>query len=393
MQERYISRSKADPILFPSEENVFFYEPTGLRIVDRWMFGGDVRLSQVISALKPDWHSEEHTFLRSLNGEGKHTSRDVIRILNRGKRLFTNGYHAELAQNCNIQNPPFPGVTREPNDQGSFPFKLIFDDSALAHMCFLKRRYVDLVHLVESGETDSTWDSPRIKNFSNYATVHTKPGPNYGNTLDELNEDTRIGYKLHLAAVEGDKKAWEDLTWILGGVIRLAATNQDSNRERSRDVIQEMTIKLGTTRIKSQPPSFVNYVSRMTRNLAIDHYRKTRIRRHGGKTSELEMLEDTPDVVQARLEIPDETDPLELIIAEERNELALEAYAVLKDASERGKYNPAYLTALHGQFFLGEKSRETSKRLGKPEGTIKIHRKRGLEAANQLLRTRGIGFR
>src|SRR5215510_3286644 len=172
--------------------------------------------------------------------------------------------------------------------------------------------------------------------------------------------------------LRGDETAWEDLVRlhtrrVYGLCFRFTGSSQEA-----QDLTQEVFLRVFRTvrTFKSAEGSFATWLSRVTRNLLIDHYRRTRQERVTESIEEqLPMLEEAGAAASAR---PDHS-----VAGREASEIL---QATLQ------KLSPDLREAVILRDLQEMEYREISQVLQIPEGTVKSRINRGRAELARLLR-------
>ena len=189
-----------------------------------------------------------------------------------------------------------------------------------------------------------------------------------GRNLTEHNlENTIVG-----RCLSGDETAWEDLVrqhtrQVYGLCFRFTNSTQEA-----QDLTQEVFLRVFKTikTFRSSEGSFNTWLSRVTRNLLIDHYRRTRQERVTDSIEEqLPMLEEEGAAASAR--------PDQAVAGREASEIL---QATLQ------KLSPDLREAVILRDLQEMEYRDIAQVLSIPEGTVKSRINRGRAELARLLR-------
>jgi RNA polymerase sigma-70 factor (ECF subfamily) len=173
----------------------------------------------------------------------------------------------------------------------------------------------------------------------------------------------------------GDEAAWEDLVRTQTRRVYSLCYRFTGKDSEAQDLTQEVFLRLFRTlkSFRSGEGSFVIWLTRLTRNLLIDHYRRTRMERSTDSIEEqLPMLEE-----QAALSA--RTDGM----------LAgREASEVLQSALQ--KLSPELRETVILRDLEEMEYREIAQSLSVPEGTVKSRLNRGRAELARILRQRKV---
>lgn len=172
--------------------------------------------------------------------------------------------------------------------------------------------------------------------------------------------------------LDGDEAAWEDLVrqharQVYGLCFRFTNSTQEA-----QDLTQEVFLRVFKTikSFRSAEGSFHTWLARVTRNLLIDHYRRTRQERVTDSIEEqLPMLEGAGGAASAR--------PDQALAGREADEILR---ATLQ------KLSPDLREAVILRDLQEMEYREIAEVLGIPEGTVKSRINRGRAELARLLR-------
>jgi RNA polymerase sigma-70 factor (ECF subfamily) len=195
-------------------------------------------------------------------------------------------------------------------------------------------------------------------------------GVNAGRNLVENTLDPESS--LVARCLRGDEPAWEELVRINTRKVYGLCYRFTGSGSEAQDLTQEVFLRVFRTikTFRSAEGSFGTWLARVTRNLLIDHYRRTRQERVTDSIEEqLPMLEECGAAGPAR---PDQ-------------ELAgKEASEILQATLQ--KLSPDLREAVILRDLQEMEYREIAEVLGIPEGTVKSRINRGRAELGRLLR-------
>jgi RNA polymerase sigma-70 factor (ECF subfamily) len=172
--------------------------------------------------------------------------------------------------------------------------------------------------------------------------------------------------------LRGDETAWEELVQLNTRKVYGLCYRFTGSGSEAQDLTQEVFLRIFRTlkSFRSQEGSFGTWLARVTRNLLIDHYRRTRQERVTDSIEEqLPMLEEAGAAASAR---PD-------------HEIAgREASEILQATLQ--KLSPDLREAVILRDLQEMEYREIAQVLGIPEGTVKSRINRGRAELGRLLR-------
>lgn len=173
----------------------------------------------------------------------------------------------------------------------------------------------------------------------------------------------------------GDETAWEDLVKSHTRRVYSVCYRFTSSDAEAQDLTQDVFVRVFRTlaSFRSGEGSFVVWLSRLTRNLLIDHYRRTKLERS------TDSIEDRLPVLEQKTEIASRTDH---ILA------GREASEVLQAAL--GKLSPELREAVILRDIEEIEYKEIARILNVPEGTVKSRINRGRAELGKLLRRQRI---
>ena len=181
-----------------------------------------------------------------------------------------------------------------------------------------------------------------------------------------------LDHSLVSRCLDGDEAAWEDLVrqhtrQVYGLCFRFTNSTQEA-----QDLTQEVFLRVFKTikTFRSAEGSFHTWLARVTRNLLIDHYRRTRQERVTDSIEEqLPMLEETGSAAAAR--------PDQALAGREASE-------ILQVTLQ--KLSPDLREAVILRDLQEMEYREIADVLAIPEGTVKSRINRGRAELARLLR-------
>lgn len=193
-------------------------------------------------------------------------------------------------------------------------------------------------------------------------------GGGWGRTsVSDLDFDTRIVER----CLAGDETAWEDL--VKAHTRRVYAicyrfTGKDSE---AQDLTQEVFLRVfkSVKSFRAGEGSFVVWLTRLTRNLLIDHYRRTKMERV------TDSIEEQLPMLEERTAVESRTDSL--LAGREASELLQGALARL---------SPELRETVILRDIEELEYREVAQVLNVPEGTVKSRLNRGRAELARILR-------
>ncbi len=172
--------------------------------------------------------------------------------------------------------------------------------------------------------------------------------------------------------LRGDEAAWEELVRLHTRRVYALCFRFTGNNQEAQDLTQEVFLRVFRTvkTFRSTEGSFATWLARVTRNLLIDHYRRTRQERVTDSIEDqLPVLEEVGAVASTR---PDH------VVA------GLEASEILRAALQR--LSPDLREAVILRDLQEMEYREIADVLQIPEGTVKSRINRGRAELARLLR-------
>src|SRR5215471_9515985 len=172
--------------------------------------------------------------------------------------------------------------------------------------------------------------------------------------------------------LRGDETAWEDLVRLHTRKVYAMCYRFTGSASEAQDLTQEVFLRVFRTirSFRSDEGSFATWLSRVTRNLLIDHYRRTRQERVTDSIEEqLPVLEEEGAAASAR--------PDHVLAGREASEIL---QATLQ------KLSPDLREAVILRDLQEMEYREIADVLSIPEGTVKSRINRGRAELTRLLR-------
>jgi RNA polymerase sigma-70 factor (ECF subfamily) len=169
----------------------------------------------------------------------------------------------------------------------------------------------------------------------------------------------------------GDETAWEDLVKVHTRRVYSVCYRFTNSDAESQDLTQDVFVRVFRTlgSFRAGEGSFSVWLSRLTRNLLIDHYRRTKLERA------TDSIEDQLPMLEQRAGLTARTDH---ILA------GREASEVLQAALQ--KLSPELREAVILRDIEELEYREIAQVLNVPEGTVKSRINRGRAELGKLLR-------
>src|SRR5215470_3181261 len=213
-----------------------------------------------------------------------------------------------------------------------------------------------------------------IGKFENHSmsgdTLHSEVGVRGPRNLVERTLDP--DFSLVSRCLRGDEPAWEELVRLHTRRVYALCFRFTNSGSEAQDLTQEVFLRVFRTikSFRSSEGSFTTWLSRVTRNLLIDHYRRTRQERVTDSIEDqLPVLEEEGAVASVR---PD-------------HQLAgREASEILQATLQ--KLSPDLREAVILRDLQEMEYREIAEVLGIPEGTVKSRINRGRAELARLLR-------
>lgn len=208
-----------------------------------------------------------------------------------------------------------------------------------------------------------------IRNSGNRS-LHPGVGVSAGRNLVESTLDPESS--LVARCLRGDETAWEDLVRTNTRKVYALCYRFTGSGSEAQDLTQEVFLRVFKTvkSFRSDEGSFSTWLSRVTRNLLIDHYRRTRQDRVTDSIEEqLPMMEEAGAAASAR--------PDHALAGREASE-------ILQATLQR--LSPDLREAVILRDLQEMEYREIAQVLGIPEGTVKSRINRGRAELARLLR-------
>ena len=182
-------------------------------------------------------------------------------------------------------------------------------------------------------------------------------------------------YRLVDRCLGGDEAAWEDLVRTHTRRVYSICFRFTSSQTDAQDITQEVFLRVFRTlkSFRAGEGSFVVWLSRLTRNLLIDHYRRTRMDRA------TDSIEDRLPVLEERSSAASRTDAL--VAGREASEIL---QAALR------KLSPDLRETVILRDLEELEYREIAQVLNVPEGTVKSRLNRGRAELARVLRRRKV---
>jgi len=175
--------------------------------------------------------------------------------------------------------------------------------------------------------------------------------------------------------LSGEQAAWEDLIKAHTRRVYAACYRFTGSDAEAQDLTQEVFLRVfrSLKSFRAGEGSFVVWLYRVTRNLLIDHYRRTRLERAS------ESLEDQLAVLEERSGPASRTEGM--LAGREASELLQGALARL---------SPELRETVILRDLEGMEYREIAQVLRVPEGTVKSRLNRGRAELARVLRRQGV---
>jgi len=213
--------------------------------------------------------------------------------------------------------------------------------------------------------------------FGNFATSPAggtveRPAAARGGIRDRAERTLDSDFTLVARCLRGDEDAWEELVRIHTRKIYALCFRFTGSRQEAQDLTQEVFLRVFRTMktFRSAEGSFTTWLTRVTRNLLVDHYRRTRQERATDSIEEqLPVLEEAGAAASIR--------PDNAIAGREASELLQAALRRL---------SPDLREAVILRDLQEMEYREIAAVLQIPEGTVKSRINRGRAELARLLR-------
>jgi RNA polymerase sigma-70 factor (ECF subfamily) len=196
-----------------------------------------------------------------------------------------------------------------------------------------------------------------------------------GNPAIRLNTSVDTDAQLVERCLKGDDAAWEDLVKTHTRRVYAICYRFTGSDQEAQDLTQEVFLRIFRTlgSFRSGEGSFTVWLTRLTRNLLIDHYRRTRLERNS------ESLEDQLPVLEEKTAMSARTEGL--LAGREASEL-------LSGALQ--KLSPELRETVILRDLEELEYREIAKILNVPEGTVKSRLNRGRAELARVLRRQNV---
>ncbi len=200
--------------------------------------------------------------------------------------------------------------------------------------------------------TRRTWDAPR----------------SLGSSLD-------LEASLVERCLGGDETAWEDLVKVYTKRVYSICFRFTGSESEAQDLTQEVFLRVfrSLKSFRAGEGSFVVWLTRLSRNLLIDHYRRTKLDRVTGS------LEDQLPVLEERSAASARTDGM--LAGREASELLQAALQ---------KLSPELRETVILRDLQEMEYKEIAEVLNVPEGTVKSRLNRGRAELARILRRQGV---
>jgi len=197
----------------------------------------------------------------------------------------------------------------------------------------------------------------------------TPPHPEKARTSDRLDADAQLVE----ACLKGREAAWEDLVKVHTGLVYSICYRFTGSDAEAQDLTQEVFLRVfkSLKSFRAREGRFVVWLGRLTRNLLIDHYRRTRMDRV------TESLDAQPPGFE---ESPAAMGKTEGMLA------GREAGEILQSALQ--KLSPELRETVILRDLEELDYREIAQALQVPEGTVKSRLNRGRAELARILRIR-----
>jgi RNA polymerase sigma-70 factor (ECF subfamily) len=213
--------------------------------------------------------------------------------------------------------------------------------------------------------------------FGNFATSSAggtveRPAAARGGICDRAERTLDSDFTLVARCLRGDEDAWEELVRIHTRKVYALCFRFTGSRQEAQDLTQEVFLRVFRTMktFRSAEGSFTTWLTRVTRNLLVDHYRRTRQERATDSIEEqLPVLEEAGAAASIR--------PDSAIAGREASELLQAALRRL---------SPDLREAVILRDLQEMEYREIAAVLQIPEGTVKSRINRGRAELARLLR-------
>jgi RNA polymerase sigma-70 factor, ECF subfamily len=196
---------------------------------------------------------------------------------------------------------------------------------------------------------------------------------------DSLRLDNRLDADTQLVerCLRGEDTAWEDLVKVHTRRVYSICYRFTNNDQEAQDLTQEVFLRVFRTlkSFRAGEGSFLVWLTRVARNLLIDHYRKTKLDRAS------DSIDGQIATLEAKTAVPARADH---IIA------GREASEVLQAALQ--KLSPELRETVILRDIEELEYREVARILGVPEGTVKSRLNRGRADLARTLRRQNVAL-
>jgi RNA polymerase sigma-70 factor (ECF subfamily) len=185
--------------------------------------------------------------------------------------------------------------------------------------------------------------------------------------VNGLDSDTRLVEQ----CLSGDETAWEDMVKIHTRRVYAICLRFTGSDGEAQDLTQEVFLRVfkSLKSFRAGEGAFVVWLTRLTRNLLIDHYRRTRLDRA------TDSIEDQLPVLEEKTAVGGRTDGM--LAGREASELLQHAL---------GKLSPELRETVILRDLEEMEYREIAQVLNVPEGTVKSRLNRGRAELAKVLR-------
>jgi len=185
--------------------------------------------------------------------------------------------------------------------------------------------------------------------------------------VNGLDSDTRLVEQ----CLSGDESAWEDMVKIHTRRVYAICLRFTGSDGEAQDLTQEVFLRVfkSLKSFRAGEGTFVVWLTRLTRNLLIDHYRRTRLDRA------TDSIEDQLPVLEEKTAVGGRTDGM--LAGREASELLQHAL---------GKLSPELRETVILRDLEEMEYREIAQVLNVPEGTVKSRLNRGRAELAKVLR-------
>ncbi len=192
-----------------------------------------------------------------------------------------------------------------------------------------------------------------------------------GDRLDRIKTRLDLDSSLVERCLSGDEAAWEDLVRVHSRRVYGICYRFTSSDSEAQDLTQEVFLRVFRTlkTFRSSEGSFATWLARLTRNLLIDHYRRTR---HDRVTDSIEE------------QLPMLEEGMATAVRPEGMVAGREAGEILQTALQ--KLSPELRETVILRDLQDMEYREISQVLSIPEGTVKSRLNRGRAELARILR-------